>query len=369
MPVDAPPPPFVDPPPPSLPAAATIITDTALLSTITPAFGTLPLAFVPNAGQTRDRRVQFQANYDGSTLLFSPDSVVLLLARRVPDVPGSGIGNGDSNDNSNGNGQGQAKQRNDDKGTVFLGDPVTFELDGANKSPQIRMAQPLPGVVNYYQGADPADWKEGVPTFSQLIYDDVYPGISVVYDGNAGTLKSTYVVAPGADPSAIRWRYRGLKDVQLQPDGSLHYSADLPHKLDDTKPVTGTAAAVVTTTVDPALAQPQAPAPPPQTITLIEDKPVAWQERDGERVPVGVSYELSNNGAARFVVEAYDSTLPLFLDPTLTFSTYIGILSIIAGAFGDSPAEVWYITQVCSSLTSIWKQSPTWPHARAWPSS
>jgi len=126
VPVDAPPPPFVDPPPPSLPAAATIITDTALLSTITPAFGTLPLAFVPNAGQTRDRRVQFQANYDGSTLLFSPDSVVLLLARRVPDVPGSGIGNGDSNDNSNGNGQGQAKQRNDDKGTVFLVVSLSF---------------------------------------------------------------------------------------------------------------------------------------------------------------------------------------------------------------------------------------------------
>ena len=51
------------------------------------------------------------------------------------------------------------------------------------------------------------------------------------------------------------------------------------------------------------------------------------------------------------------------------YPAFTRILSIIAGAFGDSLAEVWYTTQVCSSLTSIWKQSPTWPHARAWPSS
>jgi len=61
-----------------------------------------------------------------------------------------------------------------------------------------------PGIVNYFIGNDPANWHANIPTYGNIFYERLYPGIDLLYIGNEGILKGTYVVAPGANPGDIR---------------------------------------------------------------------------------------------------------------------------------------------------------------------
>ncbi len=206
----------------------------------------LPLSFVPNVGQT-DAQVGFQLHDRGSTIFFTPQAVVLALPSDV----------------------------------------VHLQFEGANPAASITGADRLPGTVSYYFGADPDRWHAGIPTYGGVVYEALYPGIDLIYDGKEGQLKSTYVVAPGADPDLIRWHHEGVEGVQVDQS-----SGDLVVTLSGT--------------------------------TLLERAPIAWQEINGQRVPVSVSYALDGDGNVSFALGSYDRTLPLIIDPVLSYSTFLG---------------------------------------------
>ncbi|MGB0383905.1 MAG: hypothetical protein ACPGWR_03695 [Ardenticatenaceae bacterium] len=97
---------------------------------------------------------------------------------------------------------------------------LSFERrEGAAK---IEGTDKLPGVVNYYRGSDPDKWISGVPTYGEIVYHNLYPGIDLHYNGQQGQLKSTFVVAPRVDPKQIRWRYKGAKKISVDKSGQLH---------------------------------------------------------------------------------------------------------------------------------------------------
>jgi hypothetical protein len=52
-------------------------------------------------------------------------------------------------------------------------------------------------------------------------------------------------------------------------------------------------------------------------------KPVAWQEKDGKKLPVEVSYKLVGKNRYSFEVAKADPSLPIVIDPLLA-STFIG---------------------------------------------
>jgi hypothetical protein len=52
-------------------------------------------------------------------------------------------------------------------------------------------------------------------------------------------------------------------------------------------------------------------------------KPVAWQEKDGQKLPVQASYRLFGKNRYGFAVQGADPTLPLVIDPILQ-ATYLG---------------------------------------------
>jgi hypothetical protein len=63
----------------------------------------------------------------------------------------------------------------------------------------------LPGKSNYLIGNDPNKWRTNVPTYGRVRYENIYPGVDLVYYGKkGGQLEYDFVVAPGADPGAIR---------------------------------------------------------------------------------------------------------------------------------------------------------------------
>jgi hypothetical protein len=158
---------------------------------------------------------------------------------------------------------------------------------GAQTAPALAGEERLPGVLNSYQGEDPAQWRSAVTTYGALVYRGLYPGVDLRYDGQEGALKGTYTVAPGADPSAIRWAYDGAEAVTIdQASGDLRITL-------------------------------------PGGGELPERAPVAWQVIGGRRVPVAARFTLEG-GLAGFALGAYDPALPLVIDPELAYGTYLG---------------------------------------------
>src|SRR6476661_6540959 len=138
-----------------------------------PDFGALPLAFQPNAGQAAPG-VRFLTHAAGGTLSFLPTEVALTLENGPAVAPGK-----------------PATTAPTTVRVQFLGAAPAALTGGAE----------LPGKVNYLLGNDPARWRTNLPTYGDIRYQDLYPGIALSYAGQAGRLKGTYTVAPNADPA------------------------------------------------------------------------------------------------------------------------------------------------------------------------
>ncbi len=234
-------------------------------------FDRLPLAFVPNRGQ-EDQAVRFQVRGLGGKLFFASSEVVFSLPNPV-------------------------KVKEDKKDEIRYdlhpANVVRIHYQGANDNPDIAGTGELPGVVNTLKGNDSSKWQTNLPTYSGITYSELYPGIQLRYEGMDGNLKSTFTAAPGADPSAIIWRYKGASDVNIDESGNLVISL---------------------------------PEPAGIGAVLVEEAPIAWQEAGEDRIMIAVKYSVDKQDKkVSFVFpNGYDPTLPLVIDPTLTYSTYLG---------------------------------------------
>jgi hypothetical protein len=228
----------------------------------------LPLSFERNAGQT-DQSVAFLAQGLGGTLFFRPNEVVLSLPNGSSPSPSDHL------------------ERMPHRPAASQ-QVLALQFLGANPAAVVTGVDRQEGTVNYLLGDDAAEWQTNITTFSSILYNQIYPGIDLRYDGAAGQLKGTYIVEPGADPALIRWQYAGAQTVDIDPStGDLRIRVAAGHP-------------------------------------LVEQKPVAWQEVRGEVVPVDVRYSTTSNRSVRFALGAYDPAYPLIIDPTLTYATYLG---------------------------------------------
>ena len=143
----------------------------------------------------------------------------------------------------------------------------------------------LAGKASFFLGNDPDAWVTDVPMYSTVRYDGLYDGITLFYHGGVGILKREFIVGPGADPSLIRMEYAGQESLALDESGAV---------------LIGTAAGL-----------------------LFETAPICFQVVDGEQVDVACEYVISGDTVS-FSLGAYDTSLPLVIDPVLDFSTYFG---------------------------------------------
>ena len=164
------------------------------------------------------------------------------------------------------------------------GAAVRLQFLGSSPSVRLEGSGLLQARANFLTGAE-QEWRVGVPLYGSVVYRGLYPGIDMVYGGNGRRLKSEFVVAPGADPARIRLRYSG-GEVRLDDTGALVIAMDR-HK-------------------------------------LREEAPAIFQERDGQRVAVAGRYTLASDATVGFIVNGYDPSLPLVIDPTLSYSTLLG---------------------------------------------
>jgi beta-propeller repeat-containing protein len=253
-------------------------------------FGKLPLYFVENRGVYPDE-VAFTIQGADKTLFFTPGGITMRL-------------------------------RGKDQGWV-----VKLEfVDAEPVTP--RGEEPQEAVFSYFKGPK-EDWKTGLRTYSRVVYENLWPGIDLVYRGTLNRLKYEFLVKPGADPAKIRLRYRGVESLERTATGAL-----------SVKTLAG---------------------------GFEDAPPEAWQEIDGQRVLVEMAYRLEVGGAGGesgtcgvanctrdvesmrsvvstrsaasaagtdgrsfgFHVGDYDATKPLVLDPAiLVYCGYIGGKSV-----------------------------------------
>jgi len=181
-------------------AASATVNETKLAD----AYGKLPLSFEANQGQT-DRRVKFLSRGSGYALFLTGDEAVLALKKGNPErkqsaaVPPA------------------AGKHVSSETTDFL----RMRLLGASPAVLVSGVDERAGKSNYFVGNDPAKWQTNVPTYAKVKYEEVYPGINLIYYGNQRQLEYDFVVAPGADPKEIRLRFHGTKSLAIDERGAL----------------------------------------------------------------------------------------------------------------------------------------------------
>jgi hypothetical protein len=157
---------------------------------------------------------------------------------------------------------------------------------GASPSPHVSAAGRILGYTSYFIGDDPRKWVKSVPVYSAVRYENLYPGIALVYHSRQQELEYDYNIAPRANPAHIVLHFSGPERMNLNADG------DLALFLDAGK--------------------------------VLLRKPQAYQTLHGRRVDVPVRYALRDSFEAGFEVGAYDHDKPLVIDPVLAYSTFLG---------------------------------------------
>ncbi|MCK5560427.1 MAG: SBBP repeat-containing protein, partial [Thermoplasmata archaeon] len=75
----------------------------------------------------------------------------------------------------------------------------------------------LPQKSNFFLGNDPSKWAADVPNYREIIYENLYDNIDLVYRTVPQGLKYEFVVHPGGEVEHIKMKY---KSVELSTDGS-----------------------------------------------------------------------------------------------------------------------------------------------------
>jgi len=155
---------------------------------------------------------------------------------------------------------------------------ITFE--GANAVlPQARGE--LPHRANFFLGDDPARWRTGVRTYAEVVYENAWDGIDVVYRPSSGGVKYDLVAHPGADLADIAFAYEGATGLAVTPRG---LSAE--------------------TSLGP----------------LRDNLPAAWQASGR---PVDCSLRQLTESTVGYACSGWDGTGDLVIDPLL-YSTFLG---------------------------------------------
>ena len=207
----------------------------------------LPLSFEANQGQT-DPAVKFVSRGDGYAVFLTSDEAVFKLGR-TPNAPAV----------------------------------LRMKLLGANSVAGANASEPHPGVVSYFIGNNPKNWRSGIPTYGKVSYPQIYPGVDLVFYGNQRQLEYDFVVAPGADPSRIAWQIEGGRP-RVDAEGNL------------------------------ALHVPNAP--------VSFKRPVLYQMDGDRRTRVAGSFVVAGK-QVRFRLGGYDHAKPLVIDPVLSYASYL----------------------------------------------
>lgn len=214
-----------------------------------------PLYFEANHGQAGDAS-QFIARGRDCNILLSPTNAEMVLA--PSDHPQQSA----------------------------AGRTVRLRFTGANAAAGMTGLEELSGRANYFLGNEPVAWHTGIPLFSKVAVDDLYPGVRLVYYCSRQQLEYDFQLQPGVDPGIIRFSVEGADAIRLDHNGNLVLQIG--------------------------------------EAEIREHKPVVYQMINGVRQSIVGRYRMNGKDTVGFDIGDFDRSKPLVIDPILSFSTYFG---------------------------------------------
>ncbi|MBI4750696.1 MAG: SBBP repeat-containing protein [Acidobacteria bacterium] len=163
---------------------------------------------------------------------------------------------------------------------------VQIQFKNAQSSTRLFGINQLSARSNYFIGNNRAQWKPDVPHFESICYQEIYPGIDLVFYGNQRHLEFDFQLSPGSNPQNIKLMFNGAQNLALNSNGDL----------------------VITT----------------QSGQLLQQKPIVYQAINSQRTVVDGNYIILPSGEVGFQLGNYAPEYPLIIDPILSYATYLG---------------------------------------------
>jgi len=226
----------------------------------------VPLHFEENRGQS-DKKVRFVARGNRFVTFLTDKEAVFSVTPPTPRPAGPGD-------------------------PVAKPSVVRMGVVGATGESRVTGHSKVQAKTNYFIGSDSSKWLTDVPNFTRVKYDEVLPGVDMVYYGRQNCLEYDMVVAPGTDPRTIRVSFSGQTNATINQAGDL----------------------VLATTAT----------------EIVQGKPVAYQvDESGRRQPVEARYALAGASQEKalvgFELGEYDHSRELVIDPpVMLYGTFVG---------------------------------------------
>ncbi len=278
---------------------------------VTPVVASLPLSYEVNTDQA-DGKVRFLARANGYSVLLTPSEAILALSKKA---------------------EGGVFVHEDSVGSAGS-HLVRMKFVDADPMPRVVGLEQLPGKVNYLTDRDPVKWRTGIPTFAKVRYEDVYPGVNVVFYGNRGALEYDIVLMAGSDLGRVQIGLTGAQGVSIGDEGDL---------------ILNTPSGV-----------------------LSFRRPTIYQQEGEIRKSVEGGFRLLASSSeydgfqgeprVGFWVADYDKTRPLVIDPSLSYSTFLGGTFYSEAIAADGAGNAYVNTLAVDSgqvLGSVTKLNPT----------
>ncbi|MGH9839447.1 MAG: SBBP repeat-containing protein [Blastocatellia bacterium] len=219
--------------------------DEATRARLNEAYGKLPLAFEVNRGQAPGD-VRFLSAHSNYLIQLSPGAVAMRLRGAESKTSAQ----------------------------------VRIGFVGANPAPRIEGSDELITKSNYLTGADPRAWRTNIPNYARVRYHELWPGVDAVFYGNQQQLEYDFVIAPGANPRAVKLAFEGVE--KLRVDASDDLILQLPAG------------------------------------ELRQKKPIVYQQINGEKRLVEGRYVVKGKQVG-FEIGDYDRSRELVIDPVLNY--------------------------------------------------
>jgi hypothetical protein len=234
-------------------------------------FDKVPLAFEANKGQL-GKDTHFLSRGPGYSLFLAPTESKILLVQ-PPKLPEPGSADPIA----------EIKPTDTPAPETTI---ISMKLEGANADAKSSGVNAIEMKSNYFVGSDSSKWRSKIDNYSKVKFEQVYPGIDLVYYGKQRQLEYDFVVQPGADYQKIQMVFEGAESIKLDDNGDLILKT--------------------------------------KTGDLTFQIPEIYQEEGGKHVQVEGEFVIKGENRVGFEVASYNKEKSLVIDPTLTYSTYIG---------------------------------------------
>jgi uncharacterized repeat protein (TIGR01451 family) len=172
-------------------------------------------------------------------------------------------------------------------GKLDVPERVNIVFEGASDQLAITGHDRQSSVSHYFKGGAGNNYETySAPHFAGVRYHQIYDGIDAIFYGKQKNLEFDFIVSPGASAGSIKLKIDGAQKIELAENGDLLINTN--------------------------------------NGLLRKQAPIAYQEKADTRHYVDARFQLDDGNRVSFVVGDYDTSIPLTIDPVLSFSSFLG---------------------------------------------